>query len=364
MNTIGRYNLSVSYENDIRIITVNNSTRIYQFVKKCLDIFDISISTISGIYFYFIDANVYFGDCEENDLNRSFGDLIEEYDSFENRFFIIEPLRLSNREITAVDEFRIKYQFFVNDGSQNYYFRPTITINNNYNTGNDLFTSYLRDRGDNYWNNFFGGNGREQNSQSETTTNNQTSYTSQYFYTNPAQPEQVRPTEQNLRNQNNANGANSSNGSNGANSSNGSNGANGANGASSRRNVFQSPISLISTMLSSMPVADTHTYVSTGVANYTNFLNSLNNLLNQNGQNIMTAEQVNQLRRGSYGNLRNEGHILPMCTTCNITLEEFNDNMQVIALPCGHAFQENAITYWLTHNSNRCPVCRNEVINN
>lgn len=315
MDQIGKINFSISYENDIRKITVNNSTRIYQFIKKCLDIFDISISNISGIYFFFIDANVYLGDSDENDLNKTIGDLIEEYDVFNNRIFIIEPLRLSNRESNRIEEFKIKYQFYANDTSSNYYFRPNITINNNYNNSrsqdgsiSDLLGSYLRE------------NNREIHSPQN--------YSTRYSYTSPSPPEPIRPTENNQR-----------------------------------QTSFQSPVSILQTMLSTFPVNETQTYVSNGVGSYVSFLNSLSNLINQNGQSVLTTEQVNNLSRGTYRNLRNEGVILPECTSCHITLEEFSDNTQVIALPCRHAFQENAITYWLTHNSNRCPVCRMEVNN-
>ena len=48
-----KFNISVLYFNETRTITINNNTKIGEFVKKCLDIYDISINMISGIYFYY-----------------------------------------------------------------------------------------------------------------------------------------------------------------------------------------------------------------------------------------------------------------------------------------------------------------------
>ena len=45
-------------------------------------------------------------------------------------------------------------------------------------------------------------------------------------------------------------------------------------------------------------------------------------------------------------------------TKCSITQEEFNDNDEVIQLPCNHCFTEEAIMNWLTKEKGECPVCR------
>ena len=92
MNNNQKYHLSISYLNDIRKITVNSNTKISELIKKCLDIFDIQINIISGIYFFFCDADVYLGESEENDFNKTFNDFIEEYDHNDSRIFYINPI--------------------------------------------------------------------------------------------------------------------------------------------------------------------------------------------------------------------------------------------------------------------------------
>ena len=77
-----------------------------------------------------------------------------------------------------------------------------------------------------------------------------------------------------------------------------------------------------------------------------------------NDVRTLSQEDINRLPRGTFTELRQRNLILQECTQCNITLEEFQQQTRVIALPCKHAFKEEAIIQWLTNNSNRCPVCR------
>jgi len=43
---------------------------------------------------------------------------------------------------------------------------------------------------------------------------------------------------------------------------------------------------------------------------------------------------------------------------CIITQEFFDDNSDVIQLPCSHCFNSDAIINWLTKEKGECPVCR------
>lgn len=43
---------------------------------------------------------------------------------------------------------------------------------------------------------------------------------------------------------------------------------------------------------------------------------------------------------------------------CSITMEKFNDDDDIIQLPCNHCFYIEPITQWLTEESCECPVCR------
>ena len=43
---------------------------------------------------------------------------------------------------------------------------------------------------------------------------------------------------------------------------------------------------------------------------------------------------------------------------CSITMEKFNDDDEIIQLPCNHCFCVEPIMQWLTEESCECPVCR------
>ena len=42
---------------------------------------------------------------------------------------------------------------------------------------------------------------------------------------------------------------------------------------------------------------------------------------------------------------------------CPISLKDFNNNDEIIVLPCNHIFLEENIKKWLTLSSNDCPIC-------
>ncbi|NDE19452.1 MAG: hypothetical protein EB000_03300, partial [Alphaproteobacteria bacterium] len=43
---------------------------------------------------------------------------------------------------------------------------------------------------------------------------------------------------------------------------------------------------------------------------------------------------------------------------CSISMEKFNDDDDIIQLPCNHCFCVEPIMQWLTEESSECPVCR------
>ena len=47
---------------------------------------------------------------------------------------------------------------------------------------------------------------------------------------------------------------------------------------------------------------------------------------------------------------------------CAITLKEFEENDDIIILPCNHIFIKDSIELWLKDKSNKCPICRKEII--
>lgn len=48
-------------------------------------------------------------------------------------------------------------------------------------------------------------------------------------------------------------------------------------------------------------------------------------------------------------------------TQCNICLEEYEDSDYLILFKCNHYFHKDCIIKWLEDNSNKCPICREEV---
>ena len=51
MNMI-RYNIDVIYNNQVRTITVNSSLYINEVIRRILNVYDVSIYDVAGIYFY------------------------------------------------------------------------------------------------------------------------------------------------------------------------------------------------------------------------------------------------------------------------------------------------------------------------
>jgi hypothetical protein len=43
---------------------------------------------------------------------------------------------------------------------------------------------------------------------------------------------------------------------------------------------------------------------------------------------------------------------------CSITMEPFNDDDDIIQLPCNHCFFVDPIIHWLTEENCECPICR------
>lgn len=91
--------------------------------------------------------------------------------------------------------------------------------------------------------------------------------------------------------------------------------------------------------------------------NFDNYINQIwNTMLNRDTN---TNNTFNSLPRGTYENLRNQNLIYQECISCGISLEDFQNDSVVIALPCRHAFMENEIRRWIiTDHHSTCPTCR------
>lgn len=72
-----------------------------------------------------------------------------------------------------------------------------------------------------------------------------------------------------------------------------------------------------------------------------------------------TQQEIsNASRTIRYGNIEN-----PISTSCPISLEDFNDDDEVVQLlPCNHIFHAEHFNSWFNSNV-RCPVCRYDIRN-
>lgn len=96
--------------------------------------------------------------------------------------------------------------------------------------------------------------------------------------------------------------------------------------------------------------------------NFDNYINTIwNTMLNRD---TITTTAFNALPRGTYQNLRNQNVIHQECVRCGISLEDFQDDSNVVVLPCRHAFMEPQIRRWIiTDRHTTCPTCRAPVSN-
>jgi len=93
------------------------------------------------------------------------------------------------------------------------------------------------------------------------------------------------------------------------------------------------------------------------------FLNSLNNLITnpdlEDIKIVCTNEEVAQLKILKFQDFKNSD--VCKTTDCNICLEEYDDNDDLMLLKCDHYFHEKCIKHWLLEDSNKCPLCREQV---
>ena len=88
--------------------------------------------------------------------------------------------------------------------------------------------------------------------------------------------------------------------------------------------------------------------------------NSIQNLLQQtllqeknNFKNVLSFQGETQLKTIKYNK-----QIYSEQPFCVITQKPFENNMNVIQLPCDHIFEPSGILYWIKNKNATCPVCR------
>jgi len=318
----------VSFRNEARRVTVNDNTKIGHFIEKSIAIYDLNVDDISGIYFVNDDnQEVFLNDSINTKFFDTISTLLRQYQNI-TLFTITTSRHL--RTPNLINKFRREYKRFITNNNQPnnrvFFDRPYMNVINNYygeHVPSDMFNS----------------------NQSITYYRAEMYVTNNYFNNAPDRPREQQPPpqfqsqpqpqpQQNIRIpepdiinrifNNNA-----------------TNNANNIeielnylyNPERGRFNIIQNPAR-------------------------TNIIDYIYNFITTTTPGV-TEETINQLRRGSYTNLRE--HIIPECTQCTISLEDFSDTTEVIVLPCRHAFTVDGIRRWLQTNIT-CPTCRERVV--
>lgn len=73
---------------------------------------------------------------------------------------------------------------------------------------------------------------------------------------------------------------------------------------------------------------------------------------------LFTAEDI--LARFPRFAFKKSGDSDPDCKVCCICLSDYEENEEVLLLPCFHRFHTNCVVNWLTHGKNECPVCKTD----
>lgn len=270
-----RYNIEVIYNNQVRLLTVNSGLYLNEVIRRMLNLYDVSIYDIAGIYFYNNLDPIYLDTSNDTGFDYLFGFF---YNIYQATRYYIETMDQHNNRIVNRRMNNLVQQF-----QNNYVYR-------NNHVGNNPITI------NNYYNNHI--NHRPRN-----------------------------------RNRNNP------------------------------RDEEMAPIA--PTQAPDPPQNQGRLYeiiFDTNNINFDNYINTIwNTMLNRD---TITTTAFNALPRGTYQNLRNQNIIHQECLRCGISLEDFQDDSDVIVLPCRHAFMEPQIRRWIiTDRHTTCPTCRAPVSN-
>ncbi len=87
-----------------------------------------------------------------------------------------------------------------------------------------------------------------------------------------------------------------------------------------------------------------------------NFINNTIETDKKKYKRVITDEEFQNLKRLKYNKLITEDN--NSNTKCPIYCTDFEDNDDIIQLPCKHNFIPDGIEKWLTEENNTCPICR------
>jgi hypothetical protein len=109
-----------------------------------------------------------------------------------------------------------------------------------------------------------------------------------------------------------------------------------------------------------------HTYPTndSGSTTTSQFFNQLLNLLGnppemEDVKMVCTKEELEKIRIVYYKDFKNDS--LCKGNQCNICLDEYEDENQLMVLNCEHYFHQACAEHWLGDCSHKCPICRQEV---
>jgi hypothetical protein len=310
---------------------VNDNNKIGHFIEKSIGIYDLNIDDISGIYFVDNDnQEIFLNDSIYTKFFDTISVFLRQYSQIQ--LFTITTSR-HLRTPNLINKFRREYKRFITNNSQPnnrvFFDRPYMNVTNNYYgqqpqqdfSLNQLNTPITYYRAEMYvTNNYFNDQPDRPN---ERFSNPRTEPEPQ-----PQPQPQVRIPEPDIINRifNN-------------------NPANNANNIEIELNYLYNPERGQFNIIQNSP--------------RNNIIDYIYNFITTTNATGVNQETINQLRRGTYANLRE--HIIPECTQCTISLEDFLDTTEVIVLHCRHAFTVDAIQRWLQTNTT-CPTCRERVV--
>lgn len=89
------------------------------------------------------------------------------------------------------------------------------------------------------------------------------------------------------------------------------------------------------------------------------FYDTTDSFLDSTVNMILNDNEIAKLSKVKYETIKNDDNY-PKLEKCSMTLETFEDNTEILILPCKHYFTIESITTWLKNHSYKCPICRKE----
>lgn len=92
---------------------------------------------------------------------------------------------------------------------------------------------------------------------------------------------------------------------------------------------------------------------------FTDTYNNTQSFLESRVNIVATKKDINKFKIVKFLEIKDDDEF-PKLTKCNITLDDFEDDSEVMILPCKHFYLVEPLKKWLLEHSNKCPMCRKE----